>query len=486
MRVRGTRWGALIRLAPHEEGSRTRHRPTQIGAPEANMSDPESTVRVSAKRRATFDDLPLNARLQAGIKEMGYSEPTPIQEGTIPDAVHGRDLIGTAQTGTGKTAAFLLPILERLMSRPRGRIYALVLTPTRELAIQAEGFLEQLGRHTGLRGAAVYGGVGMRPQEQALCGGAEIIVATPGRLLDHMSRGYVDLRSLEILVLDEADRMLDMGFLPDVRRIHDRLPRNRQTMLFSATMPPEVVRLSRDFLRDPRMVHVAAKTVAAVGVSHLAVAAPSAQKTGILVQLLQDATMSSVLVFVRTKRRADRLVRDLQHSDVSAGVIHGNRSQSQRIHALESFRSGNHRVLVATDIAARGVDVEGVSHVVNFDVPHEPETYVHRVGRTARAQRRGEAISLIAPEDGPDFSRIERLLGETIPRATLPGWDYSAAPPPSAPASQGRGRGSQGRDRYQGRGGRGPPPGRRDRRNEGRTSDSGGRGGHSRPRSNRW
>ncbi len=257
-------------------------------------------------------------------------------------------------------------------------------------------------------------------------------------------------------------------------------------MLFSATMPPEVVRLSRDFLRDPRMVHVAAKTVAAVGVSHLAVAAPSPQKTGILVQLLQDATMSSVLVFVRTKRRADRLVRDLQHSNVSAGVIHGNRSQSQRIHALESFRSGNHRVLVATDIAARGVDVEGVSHVVNFDVPHEPETYVHRVGRTARAQRRGEAISLIAPEDALDFSRIERLLGETIPRATLPGWDYSAAPPPSAPAAHGRGHGSQGRDRFQGRRGRSPPSGRRDRRGEGRASDSGGRGGHSRPRSNRW
>ncbi len=486
MRLRVTPEGALITLAPHEGISRTRHRPTQIGAPEANMSDPESTASVSAKPRPTFDDLPLNPRLRAGIREMGYSEPTPIQEGTIPDAVRGRDLIGTAQTGTGKTAAFLLPILERLMSRPRGRIYALVLTPTRELAIQAEGFLEQLGRHTGLRGGAVYGGVAMRPQEQALRGGAEIIIATPGRLLDHMSRGYVDLRSLEILVLDEADRMLDMGFLPDVRRIHDRLPRNRQTMLFSATMPPEVVRLSRDFLRDPRMVHVAAKTVAAVGVSHLAVAAPSAQKTGILVQLLQDATMSSVLVFVRTKRRADRLVRDLQHSNVSAGVIHGNRSQSQRVHALESFRSGNHRVLVATDIAARGVDVEGVSHVVNFDLPHESETYVHRVGRTARMQRRGVAISLIAPEDAPDFSRIERLLGETIPRATLPGWDYSAAPPPSAPSSQGRGRGSQGRDRFQGRRARGPPTGRRDRRNEGRSTDSGARGGHSRPRSNRW
>ncbi len=486
VRIQVIPMGGLLRRCPHDRASRTRHRPTQIGAPEAKMSDPQSTASVSAKPRTTFDDLPLNPRLRAGIREMGYSEPTPIQEGTIPDAVHGRDLIGTAQTGTGKTAAFLLPILERLMNRPRGRIYALVLTPTRELAIQAEGFLRTAGpTHRPARRRRVRRGRNATPGASA-----------PRRGRDHhrnprtTSRphepGYVDFRSLEILVLDEADRMLDMGFLPDVRRIHDRLPRNRQTMLFSATMPPEVVRLSRDFLKDPRMVHVAAKTVAAVGVTHLAVAAPSTHKTGILVQLLEDATMSSVLVFVRTKRRADRLVRDLQHAQVSAGVIHGNRSQSQRVHALESFRSGNHRVLVATDIAARGVDVEGVSHVINFDVPHEPETYVHRVGRTARAQRRGEAITLIAPEEAQDFSRIERLLGETIPRATLPGWDYSAAPPPSAPHPQGRGRSSQGRDRYQGRGGRGPPRGGRDRRSESHTSESGRPGGHSRGRTNRW
>jgi ATP-dependent RNA helicase RhlE len=447
------------------------------------MSDPTNTAGVSAKTRSTFDDLPLHPRLRAGIREMGYSEPTAIQEGTIPDAVHGRDLIGTAQTGTGKTAAFLLPILERLLNRPPGRIYALVLTPTRELALQADGFLRQLGRHTGLHGAAVYGGVGMGPQESALRGGAEIVVATPGRLLDHMSRGYVDFRSLEILVLDEADRMLDMGFLPDVRRIVDRLPRHRQTMLFSATMPPEVVRLSRDFLREPKMVHVPAETVAAVGVSHLGVVAPSTQKTGILIRLLQDETMSSVLVFVRTKRRADRLVRDLVHAHLSAGVIHGNRSQSQRVHALESFRRGSHRILVATDIAARGVDVEGVSHVVNFDVPHEPETYIHRVGRTARAQRRGEAVTLIAPEDGPDLARIERLLGETIPRASLPGWDYSAGP---GPAPLGSPRHSGG----------GPRPRSGDRRgnrpwNERRTAgvSSGGFGRpppRGRPRSKRW
>jgi ATP-dependent RNA helicase RhlE len=435
------------------------------------MSDPNSPA---SRRTTTFEDLPLNEKLRAGIREMGYRTPTPIQEGAIPEAVLGRDLIGTAQTGTGKTAAFLLPILERLMGHPRGRTYALILTPTRELALQADGFLRQLGRHTGLRGAAVYGGVGMAPQEHALRGGAEVIVATPGRLLDHMQRGYVDFRALEILVLDEADRMLDMGFLPDVRRILGGLPRNRQTMLFSATMPPEVVRLSRDFLREPRMVHVAADTVAAVGVSHLAIPAPSYQKTGLLARLLEDATMTSVLVFVRTKRRADRVLRDLRQAGISAGVIHGNRSQSQRVLALEGFRSGTHRVLVATDIAARGVDVEGVSHVVNYDVPHEPGTYIHRVGRTARAQRRGDAITLLAPDEESDFVRIERLLGEEIPRVPMPGWDYRAPPPPrpspSRASGESRGRWRsprrRGSDRRDGRGHspRGPDGGSAPRR----------------------
>src|SRR5580658_5063040 len=411
------------------------------------MSDPESPVGINAKSRATFDDLPLNPRLRAGIREMGYSEPTAIQSGTIPDAVHGRDLIGTAQTGTGKTAAFLLPILERLMNRPRGRIYALVLTPTRELAIQAEGFLQQLGRHTGLRGAAVYGGVGMRPQEDALRGGAEIIIATPGRLLDHMSRGYVDFRSLEILVLDEADRMLDMGFLPDVRRILEKLPRDRQTMLFSATMPPEVVSLSRQFLRDPKLVQVEERTVAAVGVSHLALPVPQNLKTDLLLNLLEDQTMTSILVFARTKHRADRVAEQLSRAGVSAGVIHGNRSQSQRVRALESFRSGRVRVLVATDIAARGVDVKDVSHVVNYDVPHEPESYVHRVGRTARAQQRGDAYTLVSPEEESDLARIERLIGMEIPRARVPGFTQDApaarrgpVAPPRRSSQQNRGR----------------------------------------------
>jgi ATP-dependent RNA helicase RhlE len=392
---------------------------------------------------------------------MGYTTPTPIQDSAIPPAVLGRDLVGTAQTGTGKTAAFLLPTLERLLELPPGRIYALVLTPTRELALQAEEFVRQLGTHTRIRGAAVYGGVGMGDQERALRGGVGIVIATPGRLLDHMSRGYVDFSSVRILVLDEADRMLDMGFLPDVRRILATLPKVRQTMLFSATMPPEVVRLAQEYLRDPRMVHVDPGIVAAVGVTHLALPTPAHRKFELLVELLRDETMTSVLVFVRTKHRADRLARQLVGRRVDAGVLHGGRSQSQRTRALSAFREGTHRLLVATDLAARGLDVEGVSHVVNFDVPHEPESYIHRVGRTARAQRRGDAFTLVAPEEEGDLARIERLLGAPIPRARLPGFDYTA-PPTAAPlrfegrgGPSGSGEGRRRRGRPQG-GGRGP------------------------------
>ena len=370
--------------------------------------------------------MPLHASLLQGVKEMGYTQPTPIQAGAIPAAVLGRDVIGTAQTGSGKTAAFLLPILERLMGAPTGRIQALILTPTRELAIQAEQFLTKLGRHTHLRGAAVYGGVGMEPQERALRRGAEIIVATPGRLLDHMRRGYVDFRSLRILVLDEGDRMLDMGFLPDVRTIIERLPRERQTMLFSATMPPEIVRLSRDFLSNPRMIRMQETTVAAAGVSHTAVLVDGDRKTEVLLGLLEREDMISVLVFARTKHRADRLAHQLSQRGVRVGVIHGDKSQGQRVRALEGFRRGHHPVLVATDIAARGIDVEGVSHVINYDVPHEPETYVHRVGRTARAQRQGQAITLVAREESDDFDTIEKFLGLTIPREGQ--WTHRSGP----------------------------------------------------------
>jgi ATP-dependent RNA helicase RhlE len=436
------------------------------------MDNPSPSEERSGESSEGFSALPLHPKLKAGIRDLGYLTPTPIQATTIPDAVLGRDLIGTAQTGTGKTAAFLLPILERLMDQPTGRILALVLTPTRELALQAEGFLKKLGRHTALRGAAVYGGVGMGDQERALRGGAEIIVATPGRLLDHMSRGYVNFRSLRILVLDEGDRMLDMGFLPDVRRILRELPTARQTMLFSATMPAEVVKLARDLLRDPKTVQVGASTAAAVGVAHLALPVPAHLKASLLRELLADTTMSSVLVFTRTKHRADRLARQLDQWNIPSAIIHGDRSQAQRIKALEGFRSGRHRILVATDIAARGIDVEGVSHVVNYDVPNEPEVYIHRVGRTARAQRLGDAFTLVSRQEEDDFSRIEQRLGLEIRRAQIPGFRYdepAPAPSPRGPPTGRMYRGG-GRDR---RGGR--PGG--DRRGGG----AGGRGGRRAP-----
>jgi ATP-dependent RNA helicase RhlE len=404
--------------------------------------------------RRTFTELPLSSSLQRGIEDLGYREPTPIQSMAIPVAVGGRDLVGTAQTGTGKTAAFLLPILERLLSHPPGHTLALVLTPTRELALQAEGFVRQLGRHTRLRALAVYGGVGMGDQTAGLRQGVEIVIATPGRLLDHMGRRHADFSHLRILVLDEADRMLDMGFLPDVRRILNALPRERQTMLFSATMPPAIVQLSHDFLREPRTVQVGSTTAAAVGVHHLALPVPATRKVALLLELLRDQTMESVLVFTRTKRRADRVARDLSRAGLRAAPIHGDRSQAQRLHALEGFREGRFRVLVATDLAARGIDVEGVSHVVNLDVPHEPEVYIHRVGRTARAEQRGDAFTLIAPEEEADWTQIERMLGDRIARARIPGFDYTPGPagPPSRAGGGGplrpRGRPGPRRGRY--------------------------------------
>jgi ATP-dependent RNA helicase RhlE len=437
------------------------------------VTEPEEPVApVRKPPRSTFEEMPLHPDLRRGIAEMGYTEPTPIQRDTIPTAVTGRDLIGTAQTGTGKTAAFLLPILERLLPAPRGRLHALVLTPTRELALQAIEFLRALGRHSGLRAVAVYGGVGMADQQRALRGGAEIVVATPGRLLDHMGRGYVDFRDLSILVLDEADRMLDMGFLPDVRRILRELPTRRQTLLFSATMPREVLQLAREFLHDPKTVQVGETTAAAVGVSHLALPVPAHRKTDLLRVLLEDETMSSVLVFARTKHRADRLARQLAMAGLDVGVIHGNRSQNQRVQALERFRAGRHRLLVATDIAARGIDVEGISHVINYDLPDVPEAYIHRVGRTARASHRGVAVSFYGPEEENDLRRIERHLGLEIPRSHIPGFDYDRPAPPAPMGGDRRGPPPRGGGQRYGRSR--PPP---------RRGDS---GGSNRGRPRRW
>jgi ATP-dependent RNA helicase RhlE len=363
------------------------------------------------------------------VRELGFVQPTPIQQQAIPPILEGRDLLGRAMTGSGKTAAFVLPILHRLIGKPRRTTRALILTPTRELAGQITEDLAALGRYTGLHGAAIFGGVGMGPQEKALRHGVDVVVATPGRLLDHFRHGYAALRGLEVLVLDEADRMLDIGFLPDVRRILRHVPHQRQTLLFSATLPPEIVALSKEMLRDPVSVEIgAARTSPADRITHAAYPVPSELKSALLVELLRRGQIRSVIAFTRTKHRANRLADHLQRNGVDAGRIHGNRSQSQRTQALAGLKSGRVPVLVATDIAARGIDVEALSHVVNFDVPNSPEDYVHRVGRTARAEAEGDAFLFVSPEEESSVKRIERAIGKRIPRVTLPDFDYRARP----------------------------------------------------------
>ena len=382
------------------------------------------------EEKRPFERLGLDPALVKAVDALGYEAPTPIQREAIPPVLAGRDVIGTAQTGSGKTAAFLLPILQRLMRGTHGRTRALVLSPTRELAAQIEAAFRGFAKGTRLRAHAVYGGVGMAPQEHALRGGVDVVVATPGRLLDHMGRRNVDFRGLEVLVLDEADRMLDMGFLPDVRRIVGALPRDRQTLLFSATMPPGIEQLSRGIMRNPVRIAVSPPYRPPPTIRHEAFPVPSHLKTALLVRLLGREDMISVLVFVRTKRRADRVARQVAETGFPVARIHGDRSQSQRETALEGFRSGRHQILVATDVAARGLDVEGITHVINYDVPAVPLDYVHRVGRTARMEAEGGAITLVAPEEDGDMRGIERILGRSIPRVTLPDFDYMAPPPP--------------------------------------------------------
>ena len=381
---------------------------------------------------SAFDPLGLDPVLLKAVYAMGYEAPTPIQREAIPAILKGRDVIGTAQTGSGKTAAFVLPILQRLMRQPPGHTRALVLSPTRELAAQTEAALRSLGKGTRIHGHSVYGGVGMAPQEHALRSGVDVVVATPGRLLDHMGRRNTDFRGLQVLVLDEADRMLDMGFLPDVRRIIAALPRERQTLLFSATMEPEIESLSRSIMRDPVRISVSPPHRPPPKIRHEVYPVPQHLKTALLAELLGREDMMSVLVFVRTKRRADRVARQVGHAGFDVARIHGDRSQSQRDSALAGFRSGRHQVLVATDVAARGLDVEGITHVINYDVPPVPTDYIHRVGRTARAEAEGEAITFVTPEDEADLRGIERALGRSIPRVTLPDFDYRAPPPPRA------------------------------------------------------
>jgi ATP-dependent RNA helicase RhlE len=374
-----------------------------------------------------FLALELHPTLIRGVETLGFVRPTPIQSEAIPHALRGRDLLACAATGSGKTAAFLLPILHQLVDRPRGTTRALVLAPTRELALQIVEDLEGLARYTGVTAAAVHGGVGMGPQEHAFRRGCDVIVATPGRLLDHFQRDYATLRGLEYLVLDEADRMLDMGFLPDIRRVLRHIPKPRQTLFFSATMPAPIEALTREILTTPTKIALQRRAAPAVGVAHSVYPVLASLKGQLLVELLKQDHMNETLVFTRTKHRADRLTKLLNRQGITAERIHGNRSQAQRTKALAGFKAGHFQVLVATDIAARGIDVEALGHVVNFDVPLVPDDYIHRVGRTARADASGEALTLVAPEEESDVQRIERAIGSKLPRARLEGFAYDAA-----------------------------------------------------------
>jgi ATP-dependent RNA helicase RhlE len=375
-----------------------------------------------------FSSLKLHPNLLKGIRELGFARPTPIQAEAIPPALEGRDVLACAMTGSGKTAAFLLPILHQLMDKPRGTTRALVLTPTRELAAQILEDLNELAVHTPITAAAVFGGVGMAPQEHAFRTGVDVLVATPGRLLDHFRAPYAKLPGIEFLVLDEADRMLDMGFLPDIRRVLRHLPAQRQTLFFSATMPAPIIELTRQMLRRPVTVNLERKAAPAVGITQAVYPVPQELKSALFLALLARGEMRDALVFTRTKHRANRLQAYLVKHGIKAERIHGNRSQAQRTDALAGFKSGKFRVLVATDIAARGIDVEALGHVVNFDVPLVPEDYIHRVGRTARAETTGDAFTFVSPEEEGELRGIERAIGRRLPRVTVPEFDYSARP----------------------------------------------------------
>jgi ATP-dependent RNA helicase RhlE len=374
---------------------------------------------------SSFASFRLHADILRALGDLGFAAPTPIQRDAIPPALAGKDVLACAMTGSGKTAAFLLPIIERLRVLPRGTTRALVITPTRELAAQIEEHLRALARHTHVRGAAVYGGVGMEPQERAFRAGVDVIVATPGRLLDHFQYPYAKLAAIEVLVLDEADRMLDMGFLPDIRRVLAHLPRTRRhTMLFSATMPRPIVELSRELLRDPAAINIERKAAPATGVKQVVCPVPQERKSSLVAEIVKRGGVKSALVFTRTKHRANRLADFLERQGVRAARIHGNRSQAQRTQALAGFKAGVFHVLVATDIAARGIDIDELSHVVNFDVPNVPEDYIHRVGRTARAGATGDAFTFVAPEEEQELAAIERAIGRRLPRVELEGFDY--------------------------------------------------------------
>ena len=375
-----------------------------------------------------FSSFGLDHDLIRGIKELGFARPTPIQSEAIPPALEGRDVLACAMTGSGKTAAFLLPILQRLIRKPRGTTRALILAPTRELAAQIEQHFSELAQHTPVTAAAIFGGVGMGPQEHAFRSGVDVLIATPGRLLDHLRQPYADLRHLEVLVLDEADRMLDMGFLPDIRRVLKHVPAKRQTLFFSATMPAPIQALTREMLTSPALINQERKAAPAVGITQAVYPVSEDLKAALFLELLKRGEIRNVIVFTRTKHRTNRLAEVLTEHGIQAVRLHGNRSQAQRTEALAGFKSGKYRVLVATDIAARGIDVESLGHVVNFDVPNVPEDYIHRVGRTARAEATGDAFTFVSPGEEGDLRAIERAVGKRLPRVTVPGFDYAAKP----------------------------------------------------------
>ncbi|HMC54011.1 MAG TPA: DEAD/DEAH box helicase [Gemmatimonadaceae bacterium] len=445
-----------------------------------------------------FRALKLHPSLLAGVKDLGFTRPTPIQTEAIPPAMEGRDVLACAMTGSGKTAAFLLPIVHRLLGKPRGTTRALVVTPTRELAAQILADVEDLAVHTPITAAAVFGGVGMGPQEHAFRSGTDILIATPGRLLDHLSQPYAKLDRIEHLVLDEADRMLDMGFLPDIKRLLRQLPKKRQTLFFSATMPEPIRALTREMLHDPVMINQQRIAAPATGITQAVYPVPQELKSSLLLELLRRNLIREALVFTRTKHRANRVWEFLTKRGVDAGRIHGNRSQNQRTEALGGFKAGSLRVLVATDIVARGIDVEALGHVVNFDVPLAPEDYIHRVGRTARAEMTGEAYTFMSPQEEGDLQAIERAVGKPLPRVTLPDFDYAAKPAGkleiplgerlatmraqrrgggAGRSAGGSGRSANGSGRGESSGGRGQSGGGRGQGSGGHGQSGGGRGG---------
>jgi ATP-dependent RNA helicase RhlE len=376
----------------------------------------------------SFEKFCFHPEIMAGIEASGFVAPTPIQAQAIPPVLAGQDVLALAQTGTGKTAAFALPLLQRFRQAKSKRVRVLILAPTRELAAQIHGAIRTLGQKTRVSSMTLYGGVNIRPQIACLKKGVDIVVACPGRLLDHIAQGTIHLSNLEVLVLDEADQMFDMGFLPDIRRILQHLPRHRQTLLFGATMPDEIRSLAREILVDPATIQVG-KTAPVGTVSHAIYPVPQHLKTTLLLKLLRQTQAASILVFTRTKRRAKRLGEQLSKAGFQATSLQGDLPQNRRQEAMEGFRDGSYRILAATDIAARGIDVSRVSHVINYDIPDTAETYIHRIGRTGRASRKGDAFTLVGPEDEGMVRSIERVLSKPLERRTLTDFNYKVPMP---------------------------------------------------------